>query len=297
MSGKMRRLSEEEGLLAAKLYKERPSLSHVKRKFSCSAESLKRTLTEMGLYAPRRYKKGGFRKYQIDQDYFKSIDSHEKAYFLGYLWADGLNAKYGRSCHTTLSLHHKDTYILEYFRDLIYPTKDKPICFCKRRNKDTLAVLALGTKEVYEDLLSLGMNNRKTVESHIPKIDEQYLMSFTLGYFDGDGCIHLQKYVSKKDSDSFNLCANVSIVSNNTIMDEFINLFRERGIDFYSVPHNTVGYKRIHIYSYRNVKKFYDLVYANQKTFLKRKHDKFVEYFQYKERMFLKHRKREREAK
>ena len=55
------------------------------------------------------------RIYTLNENYFEQIDTQEKAYFLGFLWADGCN------CNGVihLVLQEKDKYILEKFNELI----------------------------------------------------------------------------------------------------------------------------------------------------------------------------------
>ena len=55
-------------------------------------------------------------KCTVDTSYFEKIDSEEKSYFLGYLFADG--CIYGRdknAWNTSLCIAEKDRYIIENF--------------------------------------------------------------------------------------------------------------------------------------------------------------------------------------
>src|SRR5690606_3697907 len=62
------------------------------------------------------------RRYPINHDFFDEIDTEEKAYFLGFMMADGSVDKRGGSFK--IVIHKQDEHILEEFRDLIYTTKD-----------------------------------------------------------------------------------------------------------------------------------------------------------------------------
>ena len=53
----------------------------------------------------------GGEKYTLNKDYFKVIDSEQKAYWLGYLWADGSTNKYS----IIMELQIRDKNHLELF--------------------------------------------------------------------------------------------------------------------------------------------------------------------------------------
>ena len=54
------------------------------------------------------------RRYNLDEEYFDNINSQNKAYILGFLYADGSN---NPKKHTvSISLQEEDRYILEWMR-------------------------------------------------------------------------------------------------------------------------------------------------------------------------------------
>src|SRR5690606_18117128 len=62
------------------------------------------------------------RKYIIRTDYFKNIDTEEKAYLLGFLFADGnVSSTQGHIC---IAVHEKDIEVIEKFGNAIYVNKD-----------------------------------------------------------------------------------------------------------------------------------------------------------------------------
>ena len=61
------------------------------------------------------------RKYNIDETFFDVIDTEEKAYFLGFLYADGYNNTDRNS--VALSLNEDDKEILEKFNNLLQSNK------------------------------------------------------------------------------------------------------------------------------------------------------------------------------
>ena len=56
------------------------------------------------------------RKYQYNDNYFELIDTEEKAYWLGFIWADGYIWESNKQRRLRISLNHKDKCHLENFR-------------------------------------------------------------------------------------------------------------------------------------------------------------------------------------
>jgi hypothetical protein len=123
-------------------------------------------------------------KYSINESIFKIIDSHEKAYWLGFLYADGNIYKN----KLQLRLGKKDFEHLKSFKNFlesnhtIYQDKN---CYG----------IQIRCPKIVSDLLSLGIKPNKTqlveypTEKQVPK---EYISSFILGYFDGDGSISIR---------------------------------------------------------------------------------------------------------
>jgi len=127
------------------------------------------------------------RKYDIDQDYFKQIDSQEKAYFLGFLYADGNLSKRGYAIK--IELHPQDRNILEKLSIIVYGFVKLGV---DHREKEDYLYLAFYSKKIHGDLIKLGCMPDKSRKIAFPSFDivPDHLMShFIRGYMDGDGCI------------------------------------------------------------------------------------------------------------
>lgn len=57
------------------------------------------------------------RKYYYNEQYFKEIDTADKAYFLGWFYSDGNN--YSPSWRSSIKIQENDKYILEIFSNYI----------------------------------------------------------------------------------------------------------------------------------------------------------------------------------
>ncbi len=261
------------------------SINQLKDRFRCSHRLMERTLRSNGIDTKNdKPAQRGKVLYRIRDDYFAKIDSHEKAYILGFLYADGCNHRKQKwkSC-VSIRLKSCDRYILEYFRDCIYLDVDRPLYVSKQQDGTGLN---LSSKQISDDLLAIGMGPGKTIESHLPALNDELMASFMLGYFDGDGCIYLQRVKLRSDPSKgvASINPSVDIISNHYIINEMVEWFSRRGVLFKTKemsgnPH----YLHMYISSTERITKFYEIVYAHQKTFLKRKHDRFMEFFQYKQ--------------
>ncbi|MDQ2998799.1 MAG: hypothetical protein M3R61_17345 [Chloroflexota bacterium] len=129
---------------------------------------------------------------QVKRDYFKIIDTDEKAYWLGFLAADGAIYGNDRQYSVTLDLQQDDLHWLERFRDTIAP--DATITTHGIRS----CSVSIGSKEMYQDLIALGVGPRKSNTLAWPRVPESFAIPFLLGYFDGDG-----SFIRRKDRDAW----------------------------------------------------------------------------------------------
>ncbi len=210
------------------------------------------------------------KRYTINENYFENIDTEEKAYWLGFLYADGyVRMKYERSGELKLKLAIKDKEHIELFKkclDSTHPIKDvnSKVIVDGREYKSLCSAFSVYNTKLVQDLYKIGCVNVKTFLITIPNIDSELIRHFIRGYFDGDGCIHLTKNSNG---------ATCSIISNEI----FIN-----GIK------NILGYgnirkcDNIYVISFgakENILYFYHLLYDNSTIYLKRKKDLFDKLF------------------
>lgn len=159
------------------------------------------------------------RKYDIDLNFFKKIDTEFKAYFLGLAYADG---NLSRNC-MEISLIYSDKQILADISNKIYnkvvlgERKGRKISIDgKTYNNKKQYRFRITSKEMSEDFIKHGLVRNKTFVIRIPKINKNLIRHFIRGYFDGDGCT----YVNYKNVG--NHC--VSIVSNENFCNDIKNI-------------------------------------------------------------------------
>jgi hypothetical protein len=157
-------------------------------------------------------------RYEINSKYFKNIDTHDKAYWLGFIYADGCVCVYPNKSKKSLSigLSKKDRHHLQKFLNCVGSEK-RPIY----DYKDGSSII-INNIELVDDLIKLGVTPRKSLNLTFPKEDQvpsKFINSFLLGYFDGDGCI--QKNL-EKNRWAFSMIG--TIVFMEKVSDLFLNL-------------------------------------------------------------------------
>lgn len=146
-------------------------------------------LSKLGLKRPE--------KYCYDHTFFEKIDTEEKAYWLGFLYADGYVTQGTRNAEVGIELSARDIEHLKKFnkslKGNITPTIRQRKAG-KINSTDGIASFRLYNKKMVEDLIKLGCVENKTFVIKMPDIQDKFLIwHFIRGYFDGDGSIYLDK--------------------------------------------------------------------------------------------------------
>jgi len=236
-------------------YLEGLSLEKLANKYGVSLFIISRVLKNNKIYQRRITK-----KYNFDENYFSNIDSEEKAYFLGYLFADGNNNI--KEKKVTLHLHKKDLVILDKFALLL--KLQSPI---KITNKGHI-VLLINSPKISQDLYNLGCTNQKTFTLKFPDtLPNNLIHHFIRGYFDGDGCIC---YSDTKLH--FNLVSTENFITE--VQKLFINII---GLNKTKIVKNG----KVYILRYSgniNCWKIMNYLYQDSNIFLERKFNIFKKY-------------------
>lgn len=131
------------------------------------------------------------RKYTLDQDFFLAIDSHLKAYWLGFLAADGtlMRTKETSPCGVSIELKAQDrNHLVALSHDIQSNIPVLPVNYKKK--KLVQERLRICSKRFAVPLLKLGFTFDKSLRLTYPEIPPEFDSSFILGYFDGDGSIY-----------------------------------------------------------------------------------------------------------
>lgn len=131
----------------------------------------------------------GFRsKYPVNEDYFEDINTKEKAYWLGVLYADGAINK-----NNSVRLGMKDKDHIEKFKKAIGAINHKIGVTIDKRftHESECYYISIKSKKMHDDLIKQGCTEKKSLTiDKIPNIKKEFISHFIRGYFDGDGSLH-----------------------------------------------------------------------------------------------------------
>jgi hypothetical protein len=130
---------------------------------------------EIGLERPKPNRRA------VVRDYFHIIDTAEKAYWLGFIAADGTVDDRPRRYSLTIDLQPRDLHWLQRFRDTVAPRAT-----ITQHGQRSYSIF-IGSKELVADIVRLGIGRRKSYHLTWPTVPEEFAITFLLGYFDGDG--------------------------------------------------------------------------------------------------------------
>ena len=154
--------------------------------------------------------KSKYGKYFVNQNYFDAIDNEWKAYWLGFLYADGCNRisdNRGKMEYVlSISLASIDVEHLYKFANSIQtnvPIKQHSFILNNKVYYDDR--INICNQRICESLNKMGCTPKKSLTLRFPNNDivpDYLIRHFIRGYFDGDGCIHVS-FKDKRASVSF----------------------------------------------------------------------------------------------
>lgn len=207
-------------------------------------------------------------KYTYDKNFFEVINTEEKAYWLGFIYADGyvVYNPNTRNYELGIELQLGDKNHLKKFNKSLKGNVEvsERTKKCNLNGKMyTQCLIRFYNKKMVEDLIKLGVvpNKSKTLQT-IPSIDEKLVRHFIRGYFDGDGCITFDNQHNHPKAD----------FTSGSI--EFLNDIRawmyKCGVGSYTYQEREDTY-RLFIRGLNNFDKFFNLLYSDSTIYLDRK--------------------------
>lgn len=140
------------------------------------------------------------RKFYANESFFESIDSEEKAYWLGFMYADGYIVSSRGAIGLSLSI--KDEAHIERFLKSI--GANNKVSRYRNNMGFYYSRVIIHSNKMKSDLINLGCFENKTFKIRFPEINKNLLNHFIRGYFDGDGAI--SKHLSSNLTYRFRLC-------------------------------------------------------------------------------------------
>lgn len=141
-------------------------------------------------------------KYSYNHDYFENIDTPEKAYWLGFIYADG-NVREDTVRHgyaVSIGLQKSDYKHLKKFNKALNGNVEVKFnsSTCNLNGKICEACrIEFHSKKMVQDLKRHGAVPNKTFVIEYPDIPNEFDRDFIRGYFDGDGCLYKSDHKGK----------------------------------------------------------------------------------------------------
>lgn len=244
------------------MYLEKKSIDTISKTIGISKISVWRVLKLHGIKPNKKYDYESYYKTPVNE-YFDQINTSNKAYFLGFLYADG--NVHSRLNHVTLKLKQSDVHILNDLKSVFgIGTK---IYYQKKYGKcEDQVVLKIINKKIRDNFIRHGVIPRKTWKLKFPYwLDNSLKSHFIRGYCDGDGCL----YIDKKRN-----CASICICGTEQMCTDLQFIIKNYlGMKSYVSKDRNIF--RVRIRRYSDVVAFCEWMYKDAELFLCRKYEKF----------------------
>lgn len=154
-----------------------------------SCHALKGLLKRRGYRLRGIYETAALRRAKTNDSFFSVIDSEEKAYWLGFIAADGCVSNNRKTSVLTIALSVDDQAHLEKFRVAISSEVKISTCgFISFGKKFYKASISVRSPRMIEDLKRHGIGVRKSLREAEPStLPDSLKRHFYRGLVDGDG--------------------------------------------------------------------------------------------------------------
>lgn len=279
----MAKVTKEDSAMFKSLYLKGSSTVKISKATGFSIATVNNYLRKEGVEL--RSNKENSRKYIINrEDFFEKIDSEEKAYWLGFMAADGYltnprpESHQGWRVGISLGLIDKDHLIK--FKECIDTSYPVNIYEVKGGFKIGVkyARILMASNKMATDLISNGVTPNKSLNISFPKeefVPQNLQRHFIRGYFDGDGTLTATK-------SKYGLMYEFKITSTDDILNNINSILFENNLTHKKAalrkrnPDDVVSYLG---YGGNNqVEKIMDYLYEDASIFMERKFNKYLEF-------------------
>lgn len=250
--------------LSEQLKKYNNSPTILSRELNMSLTSVNRYAIEFGLRKP---KKSIASVNPVNEKYFDEVDNFKKAYWLGFIMADGYTYKTPNREKYELAIKIKSTdinHLKEFAKDIEFP-EEKIVIGSGKRNNNANYYCSLRTYNTH--LVTTVMNKHRIVQNKtyvqcLPdSIPKEYISDFIRGYWDGNG--------------SFAQKGWSACTMSYQLIESFAKYFDENNIEYTLRKQLCKSGNYLHLIRIRNKsqEEFIELIYPPEKYALKRKYD------------------------
>ncbi|HDR3313295.1 MULTISPECIES: recombinase family protein [Bacillus] len=233
----------------------------------------------------RKFKAAGFSVYSagnrpkstFNQKFFDKIDTEEKAYWLGFIYADGCITNNRDSYLLKIGLSSADTEHLELFKRAVDSNHPTYYSSSHLGNKKFLnCQIQIYSKYLCRQLIEKGAFPRKSLVLKFPSsevVPKELLHHFIRGFFDGDGCLSFpQRGKSNTLSDMIPV---VTFTSAKEMLEELKKHIPSAGIIKVRKQSGKRNSYEIRLSGIRQTKAVLEYMYKGATVYLQRKHEDY----------------------
>lgn len=172
------------------------SLTKIAKLFNTNRDTLSKHLKKAGYTVVNNQN-----KLKFNENVFDEINTEEKAYWLGFMYADGyidsspLDPDKKSTYKVELSLSEYDIeHLYKFNKFMQHEDNNVKVGKVKAKDKEYYRCRwGIANKHLWSSLNNLGCTPRKSLTLQFPNIsifsNDNLIVPFIRGYFDGDGCL------------------------------------------------------------------------------------------------------------
>lgn len=223
----------------------------------------------------------GIRKHFFNENYFEVIDSEDKAYWLGFISADGCVTKSSKynSYRLQIAISSIDSDHLNKFLRCVGANDInikilEPAGFANGVKDRKIARVTLNSYKLCNDLHKLNIHQNKSYDITMPTLSNEMIPHYLRGFFDGDG-----SYYYHYDAKNRRYRYSFEVVSaSEVIIRQIKEYLLSNGINtnIYTrkSPSSNNYVFRLMTGSKKEMLKIIDLLYSDAHIYLDRKYNK-----------------------
>ena len=231
----------------------------------------------------------------LDYNFFENIDTEEKAYFLGLLFADGNTSLYippnrKSPCYRlVLELQEDDNFLVYKLKEVLNSTSiikrhHKKSGYGKNNGRPSVR-LTIYNKQIVTSLINKGCIPAKSKVLEMPKgVPDNLIRHFVRGYTDGDGSFYLPKTIDKLTilnktcwniTSSTSFCKQLQMYLHKTLNLKTYLVSNKNNREYTSDLRLLGSRKSLTI--------LLDWMYRDATIYMQRKYDKVQQFYQYQD--------------
>lgn len=240
------------------------SLSQLGKELHTCPKQLSKHLKDLGY----NIRSKSFEKL-FDNTVFDVIDTEEKSYWLGFIFADGYIETNSNRFGIDLSI--KDYGHLIKFNSFMKCQKNNIRTLINKQNykgeivNREMCSWRISDKHLKNSLIKLGCFEHKSLILEFPNIPKKYIKHFIRGYFDGDGCLSYYKH-------QHNIIPQCSILGTKQFITE-LSYYTNEDFSIQEVTNVNTYYNLK--YNKQGSQNFLNFIYKDATIYLDRKYNRY----------------------